>query len=150
MPIYTPIFIDTFQRANESPLNPANWTADSEFPTDTLQIVSHQCEAVNATDLFGAEQYTGLSLPNDQYVEITVGLFGGAQSALFALGRSAGTYDDSYLARVTSGGSLVLLKSIGGSETTLGTATGPAIQAGDVLRLEMFGSTISLLYNGVS
>ena len=66
--VYTPIATDTFQRANESPLNPANWF-QVNANSDVLAIVGNKCVTTNTHDADGGAQYIGAATPDDQYVQ---------------------------------------------------------------------------------
>ena len=61
---------DNFQRSNENPLDPTNWTVGTGL--DALEIVSHKCQATTiVTSCF--ELYTGLPEAVNAYSEFTVG-----------------------------------------------------------------------------
>jgi hypothetical protein len=70
---FTQIGVDTFTRADESPLNATNWRVPTAglYAGIGLQIVSNACETTNA--LGGMETWIGSSLPADQYSECTIG-----------------------------------------------------------------------------
>lgn len=70
--VFTPIFSDPFQRANENPLNPATWA--NPLPSEPLQIVSDQCCAVSTSAFVGIQTPITI-LPKNQYAKFrfTVG-----------------------------------------------------------------------------
>ena len=67
---FTPIVSDNFQRANESPLNPAHWHSVGGLPTnDQLEILNDVCTTTVQVQADGQATYIDDSLPNDQYIE---------------------------------------------------------------------------------
>jgi len=142
---------DSFQRANENPLNPAAWSELSAEGYASLQIVSDQCVA---TVLSGvnvcAEQYSGILWPNDQWVEVQIGALAGAvdlwmrtdvvaQTTGYSLeiDGTAGYYHFDLLDCVTS--------------TFIWSQDFPGLipKAGDRVRLAFYGATWTLYLNGV-
>ena len=89
--IYTPIATDTFQRANENPLNPANWFTIGGLPTtDQLAIVSDLCVSTVTQQGDGTATYIGAVTPNDQYCSIQlVNLTFSGTVSLYLRGASA-------------------------------------------------------------
>ena len=151
MVTFVEIFRDNFTRPNESPLNPANWSPAGDFPNDTLQVFNDSCQIVVDADFFGLMFYTGTPIPDDQYVEATIGSLG---FEISVYGRSTGSSTEGYEAAILQDPGptydLALILHHAGSATFLGTIVGiPAPHVGDIIRLEMNGSTISLLHNGV-
>jgi len=67
--ILTPQGGDTFNRANENPLDPTNWTAQS---LDTMQIISDRCVAGFGTNDDCRERYLTAPSSGDQYCQVTV------------------------------------------------------------------------------
>jgi hypothetical protein len=79
--VFTKFFEDTFHQAN-GPLNPTNWATESTGAYGPCQVANNLCEMSPST--FGNPQYlvttqyeaaqfwTG-SLPNDQYIQVTLG-----------------------------------------------------------------------------
>ena len=75
IPMFVQLALDTFQRADENPLDPARWSSfDPSLGSLDLQIVSHQCQGNGTPNVDeSAELYTGISWPADQWAEITIG-----------------------------------------------------------------------------
>jgi hypothetical protein len=70
MPVFTTIFEDTFDRANENPLNPTNWISNLGVGSNDLQIINDQAVAQFA---IGSQvAWYAASLPNDQFAQVTV------------------------------------------------------------------------------
>lgn len=70
--VFTPVFTDTFLRANESPLNPTNWHSVSGLPTnDQLQVLNNKC-ATTVTVQDDGQATVIAALPNDQYCECKI------------------------------------------------------------------------------
>lgn len=69
--VKTPIFSDSFNRANENPLNPLTWNENPQSPPDHCIIQSDVCYAVNNADLEGV-QFPIATYPRDQYFEYDV------------------------------------------------------------------------------
>ena len=68
--IFTSLFVDTFRRPNESPLNPATWkTVTPQTGVAGLAVVNNFCVAPGLAD--GGEEVILTALPDDQYVEAT-------------------------------------------------------------------------------
>jgi len=72
MATFTQLISDTFQRADEAPLNPANWNSiGGVLPTvDELQIVSDLATTTVQVQADGQATYIDDSLPANQYVEV--------------------------------------------------------------------------------
>lgn len=138
-PVLTPLATDNFHQA-DGPLNPAKWTeVTGGYPA--LQTLSNVCVGGGPTDFYGADMYTGISFPNDQYVSITMG----------ALASGAYPYIRTNLAQSTgyaitySPGTFTLYTA---AFTLIGTASG-TLSTGDVVTLGAIGTTIFVLHNGV-
>ena len=138
----------------ENPLSDAgNFTAlnDTNF-TGALKVPSSGiCEAATTTQ--GGVFYSGLSWPNDQYSEITIATWasGANLSPLVILVRQGSAISGTmYLTDLIPGspGIYILYSIVGGVTTqlTFGSAT-PIM--GDVWRLAISGTTLTLLQNGV-
>jgi hypothetical protein len=96
------------------------------------------------------EGLTGVALPDNQWAQITVPTLGpGSTCGIGCRWADAPTYSG-YLARVTQGtpNTLALIVYDEPTPTTLGTsATAPA--AGDTLRIEAFGTVVTVYLNDV-
>ena len=148
--VYTPLFTDTFHRADETPLNPATWI-NNVSGYDPLSVVSNLC--VDETFVFGGWEFAAVVLPNDQYAEITINSLVTAGSNLQLYLRSAVSPLNSYYyyLDLASTGVLNLYESTNSGFTTnlLGTAT-VVIVPGAVLHLEAVGTNIVGKYNGTT
>ena len=69
---FTQLGADTFNRANENPLNPTNWLAmvSGQYAGFPMQIVSNQCTETNA--LGSMNLWVGSAIPADQYCEFKI------------------------------------------------------------------------------
>ena len=84
----TPNTSDSFNRANENPLNPTNWSATLPIgggPSDyaALQVVNDTCEGTVNSQI-SAELFTP-STPNDQYTQVTIATMSSDSSVLLLL-----------------------------------------------------------------
>lgn len=145
MLVFTPMFVDTFQRPNEDPLNPANWTPNS-IGVGGLSVVSNRCVG-EIPSQGGIEFYTGLPLPADQYSAGVVGAFRD-QSELLLFTRSDLTCVHGYGIYAFGEGTQ--------TEFDLLNENGPIaivffprlLQPGDVILSGVFGKTIFIQVNG--
>lgn len=68
--LFKPLFSDSYTRANENPLAPANYGVTTD-QNDPLQIVSNVC--TGNTDLFGEMYLKNPAVyPNDQYAKVSI------------------------------------------------------------------------------
>lgn len=151
-PTSTQLAVDTFTRANENPLNPADWSVLSAPTLPPLQIISDLCvPSVGAAEC--AEYYSGVSLPSDQYAEMTVPVVNTGEPPLIVFARANFIFNDFYFISVGSAsvGSYEtdLILVTGSAEIILGSYFG-AIHPGDVLRLGCTGNLIFVQLNGVT
>ncbi len=142
--ILTQLASDNFNRSNEEPLNPTNWTT---IPANTdLAIVSHKCVSGIANNAV-KKLFTGVSFPNNQYLSITIGaivsipviaynFFGEIRSSL---GLTAG-YLFSLLANGDGSASLNL--SDEPNEDNYLTYVVASPKVGDVITIGAIGTTI--------
>jgi hypothetical protein len=70
--ILTQLALDTFQRADENPLDPTKWTQDSSHTYLPLRIVNRKCVSQNSGILGSLSGYTGVSWPADQYASFVI------------------------------------------------------------------------------
>jgi len=76
---FTPIVTDTFQRGNESPLDPTKWQMNGGLPVnDQLCIVNDEATTTIQFQADGQGTYIDDSLPNDQYIEVEITTLGPA------------------------------------------------------------------------
>ena len=152
MPTYTQLFQDTFHRANEAPLNPANWTNVVVAAGSELEVASNVCVG-DATAALGYEVYTGASVPADQYVEATIGSYSntfqtnGSTVDISCRGSSASITLGYFLSLFNNGVSNIF-QVLAGSTPLFAVAIG-TVSPGDVLRIEIQGTTLIAKYNGV-
>src|SRR5580658_4712730 len=115
----TQLAFDNFQYADISPLPSPPWQAGGSF---TLQVVSELCEgdAVSGT---GCENYTGITLPDDQYCSATLPFVADAwnESTLLLACRASGTgvegfesFSDGYVLFMNAGVQLELFVATDG------------------------------------
>jgi hypothetical protein len=149
----TQLASDNFQRANENPLNPTIWTPVQAQSGEELQIISDQCTGTfNSNTYFGSEQYTGISWPNNQWAEITLGAYENLagfsevgivlRAPLYPTGSSA-----FYIltTQIIAGGTQFNLV---GPKGTILQPTGPAISTGDTILTACVGSALYVFHNG--
>ena len=144
---YTQLASDTFNSANENPLNATNWTTVSG--STALQIVSDACEASALSNLC-RELYTGYnsnSWPKDQFSSATVAAVTSANSPairLFARASSS-TGANTYQLLISAANLTWQLLQAG---TSLSSGTIPTCSVGDTFMLAIVGTTVIALQNG--
>jgi hypothetical protein len=140
---------DSFTAASDAPLQTysANWTilsgaftvsaaADAVYPSSA----NNECGAIRNDETFAADQYAQATLGN-------VAGFDDAAVGVAVRGSAGGNY---YGAYYSSGGNMLyLFKMVGGAWTELAAIyLTPA--AGDTLRLEVVGTTLTAKRNGTA
>lgn len=150
------LITDNFTRSNENPLANSNW---GTIPTyGNLQIVSNVAEAVvvatNANQLWtgaGGVSADG-NWANDQYAEVTVGTISAAATDSIGAGVRMGTGGTGYIvsALPTAPFNAIYKLTGAGAYTILGANFPPAAVAGDVWRIQIVGTTITVFQNGTS
>jgi len=144
-----PLGVDNFTRANESPLNPANWTVPSGTGTGNLQVVSNLCVCGASVVSFNVEIFTGGGAPAsaDQYAQITVQNVGSAMGVVVRASTSSVTF---YYFQWNNAGVFNLFKVVAGTVTGLTSQGGIAFPvAGDTMGLMALGPLLVCLHNGV-
>jgi len=145
----TQLATDNFTRANENPLsNSGKWTQVSG--AGTMQVVSNLCEPA-ATSTVCANYWNALVWPNDQYAEVTAETTtsAGFSPGLLAVVRAQSAANSFYYAYIVCGvGDAQISKSVAGTDTTLVSGTIALVTAGDVFRLVVSGTLLTLLQNG--
>lgn len=98
--------------------------------------------------------YNAVSLPNDQFSEVTVAAFGGTSTS-FVLPkcRQSASAKTSYSLQVSGAlgagaATFTLFRIVGGTQTSIASATGQTLTVGDVLRVSAVGTTITAYQNG--
>ena len=141
-------YSDDFNRANAATLG-ANWT---EYNVEH-EIVSNQAEPTTAGT--AGSFYASLLATDDHYSQATLANIAGTSLGVAARASSIGTADSStgalYLWRYNGSNSTGLLKKPASSSTytAIGTAYSATLANGDVLKIEVNGSTIKGYVNGV-
>lgn len=71
--LLTTFIVDSFQRANENPLDPTNWTyiANQPPPAAVLQIINNECETTADPQQDG-KMWNRNAVPNDSFIEVQV------------------------------------------------------------------------------
>jgi hypothetical protein len=141
------IYTDNFDRANENPLN-SNWTK-AGTNTNDLRVVSN--EVIGTTNLArNAAYYSAGTFGADQYSEVSVDDDSIGPAVRIQTGQS-------YLAGYTfreghppeQAGLLVIYRYLtDGTGSTISSVSG-SVSPGDVLRLEMEGTTLTPYKNDV-
>ena len=146
--VFTQTASDNFQRANEEPLNPANWT-NNTFGGGDLAIVSHFCVAHNAVG-GGTEFYSGVAFPENQFAKTIINQFQSGSSVIEIFILSALDSSRLYalaLVALGDGTAELVLESAPGA--SVATKTGLIVKTGDVMALGLAGSTVYAFYNDV-
>lgn len=150
-PNYTLVASDTFVRANESPLNPANWYSVSG--TTGFRIISNEGLPTNSGGL-ALSVYAGASgsFNPDQYAECSLTVLANNSQFAGPVVRCQTNIRTCYWARITGpiGGSSVLdiMEVTNGVQVSLLTIS-LSTASGDVIRLEVVGPTLTVKQNGV-
>jgi hypothetical protein len=132
---------DNFIRANENPLNPAVWSLFGGGPP--LQILNDVCIAsVLGTD--SDELYTGVTLPDDQFVSCIIGGVGSTGVAGVFARSTLGFGYVAFVAGPLGPGTLITLENSLGTTFTA-TAT---VNPGAVLLLSCIGTSITVSLDG--
>jgi hypothetical protein len=150
MPSTTQLASDNFHRADANPIS-GNWSPFVATPGLVFCIVSNQAEpAADSALSIGGNFYNGISWPNDQYSEVTVGTSasGAASDAFLVLVRTSATGNCYALVFACEGATTcVIQKYIAGAVTNLATFSFTAT-TGDVVRLSVQGSNLVVYKNG--
>ena len=151
----TQLAVDTFVRANENPLSGGGtWTANTTSGIIVpAQLVSNAVESTvnNATD-HACGWYTGISWPNDQYCDVTLGALVLNSDFVGPMVRATSGVDTRYFLAI--GGPVgptaiaYLIKKISGAQTILVGPNTITATLGDVFRIAVIGTTLSAFQNG--
>ncbi|MDF0645985.1 MAG: fibronectin type III domain-containing protein [Nitrospira sp.] len=143
----TTLFTDTFNRADSADLGAAYTDSYSGFTSGRIlsgRVVMSAVGAAAAT----VEQYTGVTTPNDQWSEVTIGALTsgvGAQAGVHLRLSNPSTYSGyRCFAAINQTNRSGIRRFSGGVSTSLGSDTTTVWGAGDKLRCEVQGSTIKL------
>lgn len=143
--IYTQLAQDLFLRPDENPLDPAQWS-ENLGGDGTLAIVSHLCVAGDSS--FGLEIYTGVVFPDNQYAEIVVANWDAVEGAL-DVGVQVGTNETvtaNFNASTNGDGTSTFSLFVNGGSGV--TVVAPDPITGDVLRIEIVGTSATAKVNG--
>ena len=144
---YTQRAYDSFQRADENPLNPTNWTVGTGF--QPLEIISKVCLA-STDSLDCAELFTNATWPaNGQYVQMQFPAFtAGLAFILFysSLDETVGYF----ILLQLSGGHVAYQIFLNDGTIILTGTVASAFTPSDVMRVEKVASQIVFYYNNVS
>lgn len=144
----TQLASDNFTRGNSSGLG-SNWTTVTA--EGIFNIVSNKA-VVNTQALDSCMFFNGITWPNDHYSEITVSVPGSpgvTNTGLGCLVRASSSAQTYYRCFVTGpSGNLQIRKRIAGTGTALVSTAGSVI-AGDKVRFQVQGTTLSVYINGV-
>jgi hypothetical protein len=143
---------DNFNRADNASLG-ANWTicTGTNLNASGFQIVSLHVEpASSAVD--SMEVWSAVAFPNDQYAQAActvTGTTGGTGPGVFVRG-TAGNNPPCYRATVCKAASnnVEIIQQVGTTYTNIGFRTTTWVD-GDILRLQVSGTTIRVYQNGV-
>ena len=145
--VFTRLGSDNFTRANENPLSQGgNWlNTPNPLSYSNLQVLSDVCVGtVAASD--NLEYYGGVSLPANQYAEITIGAID-AGDAIAVWCRFTPSPVTGYMTLISGTGPATTITLLGAS--VLGTFTGQ-VSPGDTIRVYAIGTTIAVQQNGAN
>lgn len=141
---------DNFARANANPIG-GNWTTCPGTLTRDCQLLSNKL-AGTAALFYSLVYWNALSFANDQWSEITLASLTSSASYAIAAARVSASAQHSYNAVVQGpiGGTtnLFLQRLDTGGATNISTTTATVV-SGDRLRVEVKGTTITVLLNDV-
>jgi hypothetical protein len=159
-PKFTELAADLLNGVNANPLNPAIWSQDSAHIFGPLQILNNQCVSANLEVSVGClELYTGVTLPNDQFVQITLNEFdflADPDGFICLLMRSNLDTSTCYEIALDGGfvpgqGMVSIQVYVGDAFIAINTYSGPAnltFSRGDVILCAVVGTTIYVYQNG--
>lgn len=142
----TALATDNFNRADANPIG-GNWTTANNH--NAMQIVSNTCQPSSLLVDCGA-YYNAITWPDDQYaqVKVTVNSTGtGVGIGLFCRQAAAANTCYRLVASHAASNNIELGKFVTGTFTGIWTRT-QAFTDGDILRLEVQGTTLRAYFNG--
>lgn len=148
---YTELALDTFQRPNEIPLNPANWGyVPGVFWTGPLTLVNDTCEC-DPTSGYGFGTWIGTPIPSDQWMEVTLGETEGWVDATIRSDALGNCYYFEVGVNGYYGSTWALARFHANNlSSDLLASGGPYVPApGDKIRLEAIGPQITAIIKGV-
>jgi hypothetical protein len=136
-------YTDNFNRADSNPIS-GNW-ATPVGVASAVQLVSHTAEPTSSLGSRSASYSTVITWPADHFSEVTLAaLNNGYLGPCVRLG--PGTGYGIFASGPTGSSNSVYLQEVGGGTTFAIFTMTP--QIGDVLRLEVLGSTLTFKQNG--
>jgi len=149
-PVYNTIFSDSFQRANENPLNPTNWTTLSGGFND-LQILNNECEPSGGSSAVGAAFCTA-SFPSDQWAEFKINHLTSSNNGAGLFVRTTPNFNSTYYLKVIgpTNGTASARIQLRVAVTLVLDLTNQIVNVGDIFRLAAQGNVITVFQNGVS
>jgi carboxypeptidase family protein len=140
--IFTTLGSDTFNRANENPLDPTNW---QNVTSDGLQIVSDEAVAT-ATGVNNISVWKA-ALPDDQFAQATVFIDAGEFNIGFINARFTSLSNSGYAVNLINFSPSSQFIELDSSSSILFSNSGP-FNAGDEFIVAAVGTTIYLFQNG--
>lgn len=144
---------DSFTRADENPLGNSVWTG-SYSGLQNCKLVSNAARGILAGTGHCLMSYTGITWPDDQWVQATLSTFTGGSSGIEISCRvAASTTNTRYHVAVYGSGPYryELRKVVAGSSTVRAQFDSSTVASSDIIRLECTGSTttkVALYQNG--
>lgn len=129
--------------------NGTTWDSPSDSAWTVASNVVRMIPAAITSDFFA--DYIGATWPADQYAQVTLvspDAAGGQGEGYGPACRITSAGGGSYYRLVGNGSGWELGKFVSGSHTTIATSSSPTFANGDVLRLEVQGTTLRGIKNG--
>lgn len=144
--------IDNFTAAADAALQTysANWVINSGALTVNATGDYVQCDTVGS---YSAAHWQGDTFAADQYAQVKISLKAGSSDWIGPAVRahaSANTYYGVFASVNFGANSIYLSKIVAGTLTDLAFVDGVAVAAGDVLRLEIVGTALTVKRNGTA
>lgn len=150
------VFVDTFTRADESPLTITNWTAITNAAVFAINLVTNQAVGATAlenlrkvntaTKTFGNDQRARIRYVGAQFGGVCV-RFQGVGASCYCLSSNGNNQLD-LLKLTDNAGATVSYTNIGPGGASVPTGAG-ILHAGDFLELEAIGTTLNVYWNQV-
>jgi hypothetical protein len=135
----------TYANGNLATVSSGKWTMDTWFSTD-LVVSGNAITGVAASGLRAAVITSWAGSTTDQWAELKMASGSGSGSPGPAVrSNGAGTY---YFIKCSIGGTITLQRTVGNSSFALAIGT-HNVAVGDVMRLEVQGTTLRTYVNGV-
>lgn len=144
-------YTDNFDRADNASLG-ANWTEGAGGQGSSLAISSNQCVLTAGAGTYSTAQYNSQVSTDNQYAFITVVSMTGSNlrsSEVWVRKDNTAATNTNYKGEARSDINHAIYKTIAGTETQL-LASSTTWAAGEVMRLEVNGTSLTLYKNGVA